>query len=84
MTKSQQDELEAFVFAIPMTLDNEAFLRDQGYERRSGSCTYTHKFFEVRPFKKWYYPVESFYGIKLSVTEEVITKHKLKVEYPKS
>jgi len=83
MTKTQQEEFEAFSFAIPISLENEEYLKSLGYDRRSGSCTYTHKFFEIRPFKKWYYPVESFWGVKLSVTEEVITKHKLKVEYPK-
>ncbi len=84
MIKTRQEELEAFSFAIPMTLENEEFLRDQGYDRRTGSCTYKHNYFQIQPFKKWYYPVESFYGVKVDVTEEVVTKHKLKVEYPKS
>jgi hypothetical protein len=77
------ETFDDFEVGMHLTTDNENYLKDKGYERRNGSCTYTHKFFIVRPFKKWYYPVESFYGIMLEVEKVVKTTHKLKVTQPK-
>lgn len=76
------DKIQAltdFEFAIPLGDEVKELLEDLGYERRNGSCSYTYKWYVVRPLKLWYYPVESYSGIKLTTEEVVIVKHKLLV-----
>jgi hypothetical protein len=75
--------LDDFEIGVLITPENEEYLKSKDYERRCGSCTYTHKYYVVRPFKKWYYPVDSFCGIMLEVEKVVKTTHKLKVTQPK-
>ena len=77
-----KDALKDFSFAIPISKENEDYLKFLGYVRRNGSCTYTHKYYVVVPLKLWYYPVDSFYGVKLDTVDEVMVKTSLKVDYP--
>lgn len=81
---TETKELTEFTFAIPLNEENLNLLQELGFDRRSGSCSYTYNWFVVVPLKMWYYPVECYYGIKLGVSKEVIEKFKLLVDYPKN
>ena len=69
-----------FQFSVPLTHENETYLKSKGYERRSGTCAYPsdRTIFVVVPFKKWYWEdVGKGRSVHLTVEEEVIIKRKL-------
>jgi hypothetical protein len=62
-------QLQEFTICVDKSSDVEDLLKNLGYEKRCGSCTYQHHYFWVVPFKKWYYPMEGKCNIYLSVEE---------------
>lgn len=79
----QLKALQEFEFGVKISQEVEDLLKEQGYERRSGSCTYRHNYYTIVPLKKWYYPVEYYGGILIGVEEVVTVKQKLTVKHPK-
>lgn len=79
----QLKALTEFEFGVKISQEVEDLLKEQGYERRSGSCTYRHNYYTIVPLKKWYYPVEYYSGILIDVEEEVTVRQRLKVKLPK-
>ncbi len=65
----QIDAMREFIFSVDMVEGVGDYLKNIGYEKRNGSCTYQHKCYWVVPLKKWYYPMDSKACVHVSIEE---------------
>jgi hypothetical protein len=79
-----KDALKEFSFAVPISEGIGEDLITLGYRRGCGDGSYYQNYYVIMPFKKVYYPVCSWSGIKASTEDIPIVKTKLVVEYPKN
>lgn len=78
-----KDALKEFAFAINLSLENEIHLKGLGYSRGCGDYSYHQNWYVVMPFKKVYYPVSGWSGIKATTEDIVRVDTKLVIEISK-
>jgi hypothetical protein len=76
-----------FQFSIPLTSENEKYLKSKKYEKRSGTCAYpeNRKVFRVVPFKKWYWEdtYRSQVHIDVKKTKKIVRSLEISGDYEK-